>query len=143
VKIRHVLTGSALAAFATLLNGCGNSVSHSDEEFVAATMPAQFEAFRMYNEGWTPSSPASGRAASRSRQGCWAIIRAAQGETREAVILENVSGKTFDIDATRTATGWTVTSQGLAPESGDSAGFRQFVTNCVSAIQDKFRSEPG
>jgi hypothetical protein len=142
VKNRQILTAGVLAAFVTLLTGCWNNVSQADEEFVAATMPAQFESFGMYNEGWTPSSQGSGGASSIARQGCWAIIHAGHRETREAVVLENVTGRPFNIDAKRTASGWTVTSQDIASETGGSTGFREFVTSCVNAIQDKFRANP-
>jgi hypothetical protein len=58
------------------------------------------------------------------------------------VILESKSAESFDLDVVRTSSGWTVTSDGLAPPIVNSTGLRTQFTNCVSAIEDKVRAEP-
>jgi hypothetical protein len=76
------------------------------------------------------------------QQGCEAILRLPGGDKREAVILENSNDESFDLDAIRTADGWTVTSDGLSPPSNNPVAFRTQFTTCLSAIQDKYRAEP-
>jgi hypothetical protein len=58
------------------------------------------------------------------------------------VILDNESVEYFDLDVARTSSGWSVTTDGLAAPSDNSAGLRTQFTNCVTAINDKFRAEP-
>jgi hypothetical protein len=78
----------------------------------------------------------------RLLQGCEAILRLPGGEKREAVTLGSDTAASFDLDAVRTADGWSVTSDGLSPPSDNPVAFRTQFTNCVSAIQDKYRAEP-
>ena len=84
----------------------------------------------------------SGHPSAGLLQGCEATLHTASGHTREAVILENGSTVSFDLEAVRTSNGWTVTSDGLAPPANNPVAFRTQFTNCVSAIEDKFRAEP-
>jgi hypothetical protein len=78
----------------------------------------------------------------RLQQGCEAILRLPGGEKREAVILDSGTEASFDLDAIRTDDGWNVTSDGLSPPSDNPVAFRTQLTNCVSAIEDKYRAEP-
>jgi hypothetical protein len=140
----NVHTRIILAALVGALPGCSNGVSDSDVKFVAAGMPPQFESFRMYSAAPDSGGPVSGYAhrPARLQQGCQAIIRSAGDHFRESVILESEAAESFDLDVVRTASGWTVTSDGLAPPSDNSAGLRTQFTNCVSALEDKFRADP-
>ncbi|RDJ97552.1 hypothetical protein [Paraburkholderia lacunae] len=139
-----VRTRIVLVALIGALAGCSNGVSDADVNFVAAAMPSQFESFRMYNIASDSGGPVGAHAhrPGRLQQGCEAIIRSASGHLRETVILESGSAQSFDLDAVRTSSGWTVTSDGLAPPSDNSGVFRTRFMNCVSAIEDKFRAEP-
>ena len=139
-----IYTLITLAALVGALAGCSNGVSDSDVKFVAAGMPPQFESFRMYSAAPDSGGPVGGYAhpPARLQQGCQAIIRSASGHFRESVILESKSAESFDLDVERTSSGWTVTSDGLAPPIVNSTGLRTQFTNCVSAIEDKFRAEP-
>lgn len=133
-----------LAALVGCLSGCSNGVSDSDAKFVAAGMPPQFESFRMYSAAPDIGGPIGAHAhhSARLHQACQAIIQSAGGRFRESVILENESAQSFDLDVERTASGWTVASDGLLAPSDDSAGLRTQFTNCVNALEDKFRAEP-
>jgi hypothetical protein len=140
----NVHTRIMLAALVGCLPGCSNGVSDSDAKFVAAAMPPQFESFRMYSAVPDSGGPIGAHAhrPARLHQGCQAIIQSVGGRFRESVILENESAQSFDLDVDRTASGWTVTSDGLFAPSDDSAGLRTQFTNCVNALEDKFRAEP-
>ncbi|MFM0389931.1 hypothetical protein [Paraburkholderia dipogonis] len=140
----NVHTRIILAALVGALPGCSNGVSDSDVKFVAAGMPAQFESLRMYSAAPDSGGPVSGynRRPARLQQGCLAIIRSAGGHFRESVILESESAESFDLNVVRTSSGWTVTSDGLAPPIDNSTGLRIQFTNCVNALEDKFRVEP-
>jgi hypothetical protein len=140
----NVHTRIILTALIGCLPGCSNGVSDSDVKFIAAGMPPHFESFRMYSAAPDGSGPVSGYAHRpvRLQQGCQAIILSAGGRFRESVILQSESAESFDLDVVHTADGWTVTSDGLAPPSADSAGLRTQFMKCVNAIEDKFRAEP-
>ena len=133
-----------LAALVGGLPGCSNGISDSDAQFVAAGMPPQFESFRMYSAAPDSGGPVGGYAHRpvRLQQGCQAIILSTGGRFRESVILESESAESFDLNVVRTASGWTVTSDGLAPPSDNSAGLRTQFMKCVNAIEDKFRAAP-
>jgi hypothetical protein len=133
-----------LAAISSLVTGCSDGISDTDVAFVTAGTPPQFETLRMYGAAPDSVGPNGGKAhiAGGLRQGCQAIIRAGTREVRETVILEDEPGASFDLDATRTADGWTVTSDGLTPPSTDPVGFRTRFTHCVNAIRDKYAAEP-
>lgn len=141
--IRNPLTVIALGAFVALVAGCGDNISQSDVDFVATAIPTQFESFRMYSAAVEVSHTAGEGAQPRSglHQGCEAIIHHAQGHVRESVVLDE-SGGAFDLDVMRSGDGWVVTSDGLSPPSGNTVAFRTQFTNCVSAIEDKYRAEP-
>lgn len=141
---RGICTRIALAALVGNLAGCSSGVSDSDVKFIAAAMPPQFDSLRMYSAVPDSSgrSNTDAQASAGLRQGCVAIIRSGNGHTRETVILDSKSAGLFDLEVTRTSSGWSVTSDGLAPPSDNSAGLRIQFTNCVSAIEDKFRAEP-
>jgi hypothetical protein len=123
---------AALTSVVFLLSGCGG-VSSSDKRFIAASMPTAFSVFRMY----------SGNGAAAGRQACLALIRTPFGDAQESVVLERGSGMTFDLSATRDGSDWDVTSDGAAPTADNSAVFRYLLVDCVSALQDKYRAEPG
>ncbi|PQV44377.1 hypothetical protein [Paraburkholderia sp. BL21I4N1] len=141
---RHALACFTLAAMAGGLTACSDGMSDTDIAFVTAGTPAPFQSIRMY--GAVPENMAPGlgntHATGRLRQACQAIIRAEGRDVRETVILEDEPGESFDLDATRTADGWTVTSDGLRPPSVDPVGFRTRFTTCVNAIRDKYAAEP-
>jgi hypothetical protein len=123
-----------VAVLLGVLTGCSDGISQSDVQFVVAGMPAQFQSLRMYHtvpDDAAPLGSSAAHAAVRLLQGCEAILRLPGGEKREAVTL-----------AVRTADGWSVTSDGLSPPSDNPVAFRTQFTNCVSAIQDKYRAEP-
>jgi hypothetical protein len=61
---------------------------------------------------------------------------------REAVILESVSATSFDLDAVRKPTGWAVTSDDFAATSTNAFEFRSQFASCVSALEDKYLSDP-
>lgn len=141
---RSTFAGIILAAISSLVTGCSDGISETDVAFVAAGTPPQFETMRMY--GAAPDTIAvngsKGHIAGGLRQGCQAIIRSGSREVRETVIFEDEPGAPFDLDATRTADGWNVTSDGLTPPSTDPVGFRTRFTRCVNAIRDKYAAEP-
>ncbi|WP_090688782.1 hypothetical protein [Paraburkholderia phenazinium] len=126
------------------LAGCSDSVSDSDVQFVIGAMPSQFQSFRMYLTAPENAAPlgSSVHGAVQLQQGCEAMILAPGGQKRETVILESRSAASFDLDVIRTADGWNVTSDGLAPPGNNPVAFRTQLTSCVSAIEDKYRSEP-
>lgn len=123
---------TALASVICLLGGC-DRISSSDERFIAATLPAAFDAFRMY----------SGEGDSAGRQACLATIRTPFGDAQESVVLERGSGMTFDVSAARDGLDWQISTDGAAPTARDSSMFRFLLVDCVSALQDKFQAEPG
>lgn len=130
-----------VVAFVGVLAACGNSVSDSDIQFIAAGMQPQFEALRMY--GAVPHRDGSiGTSSHGLQQGCEAIIRSPGGAFRESVILDSESAEYFEIEVSRTPDGWSVTTDGLAAPSSNSVGLRTQFTNCVAAIKDKYRAEP-
>lgn len=133
-----------LAAIAGGLTACSDGMSDTDIAFVTAGTPAQFQSIRMYGAVPENLAPGAGntKTTGRLRQACQAIIRAGGRDVRETVILEDEPGESFDLDATRTADGWTVTSDGLRPPSVDPVGFRTRFTTCVNAIRDKYAAEP-
>jgi hypothetical protein len=136
----------ALAALIGILASCGDSISDSDVQFVASAMPSQFESLRMYHTAPEDAAPFGSSARAHApvglQQGCEAILHVAGGEKREVVILDSGKAASFDLDAIRTSDGWNVTSDGLSPPSDNPVAFRTQLTNCVSAIQDKYRAEP-
>jgi hypothetical protein len=134
-----------VAVLLGVLTGCSDGISQSDVQFVVAGMPAQFQSLRMYHtvpDDAAPLGSSAAHAAVRLLQGCEAILRLPGGEKREAVTLGSDTAASFDLDAVRTADGWSVTSDGLSPPSDNPVAFRTQFTNCVSAIQDKYRAEP-
>jgi disulfide bond formation protein DsbB len=134
----------ALVALIGTLAGCSDSMSETDVQFVIGAMPPQFQSMRMYLTAPENAAPfgSSAHAAVKLQQGCEAVLTVPGGQKREAVILESQSAATFDLDAVRTADGWNVTSDGLAPPGDHPVEFRTQFTSCVSAIEDKYRSEP-
>jgi hypothetical protein len=143
-SLRYALAGVLLASISGLLTACSDDISDTDIAFVTAGTPSQFQSLRMY--GAVPNSApiggGSARTTGRLRQACQATILAAGREERVTVILENVPGSPFDLDATRTSDGWNVTSDGLTPPSTDPVAFRTRFATCVDAIRDKFAAEP-
>ena len=134
-----------LAVLSGVLAGCSDGISQLDEQFVIAALPSQFESLRMYHtapDTVAPFGSSAPHAAVRLQQGCEAILRLPGGEKREAVILDSATAPSFDLDAVRNADGWSVSSDGLSPPSDNPVAFRTQLTNCVSAIQDKYRAEP-
>jgi hypothetical protein len=141
---RNGLTCLSLTFCVSLVTACSDNISQADVDFVSAGMPAQFQSLRMYGAPLDPD-PGSSRLTmkqGRLHQACAAMLQTAHNPEREVVILENDSGKTFDLDATHTPEGWRVTSDGLNSPSADTVGFRTQFTNCISAIQEKYRAEP-
>ncbi|MGF6725450.1 hypothetical protein P3T43_004828 [Paraburkholderia sp. GAS41] len=127
------------------LAGCSDGISQSDVQFVVAALPSQFVSLRMYHTA-PDNAPAFGSSAPRVpmrlQQGCEAILHLPGGDRREAVILDTGNDASFDLDAIRTADGWNVTSDGLAPPGDNPVAFRTRFTSCLSAIEDKYRAEP-
>jgi hypothetical protein len=144
VTLRQVFTRITLAAFICALAGCSDSVSEADVQFVIGAMPPQFQSLRMYHTVPENAAPfgSSAHGPVQLQQGCEAILLVSGGQKRETVILESNTAASFDLDAIRTADGWKVTSDGLSPPSDNPVAFRTQFTNCVSAIEDKYRSEP-
>ena len=135
----------ALAVLIGALAGCSDGISESDVQFVVAGMPSQFQSMRMYHtvpDDAAPFGSSAPHVALQLQQGCEAILRVAGGEKRVTVILDSGKAASFDLDAVRAADGWNVTSDGLSPPSDNPVAFRTQFTNCVSAIQDKYRAEP-
>lgn len=143
-SLRRIFTRVTLAALIGALVGCSDGIAEADVAFVVATLPSHFDSMRMYYTAPDNVAPVGGaaRPATGLKQGCEAIIRTARGHAREVVILENGLPESFDLDAVRNSDGWTVTSDGLAPPSGNPVAFRTQFMSCVSAIEDKFRAEP-
>jgi hypothetical protein len=134
-----------LMALVGALAGCSDGISQSDVQFVVSAMPPQFDSLRMYHtapDNAAPFGSSAPHAPVQLQQGCEAMLRVPGGEKREAVILESGTAASFDLDAIRTADGWNVTSDGLSPPSDNPVAFRTQFTNCVSAIEDKYRAEP-
>jgi hypothetical protein len=134
-----------LMALVGALAGCSDGISQSDVQFVVSAMPSQFDSLRMYHtapDNAAPFGSSAPHAPVQLKQGCEAMLRVPGGEKREAVILESGTTASFDLDAIRTADGWNVTSDGLSPPSDNPVAFRTQFTNCVSAIEDKYRAEP-
>lgn len=123
---------AALVSVVCMLSGC-DGVSSSDRQFITASMPSAFSAFRMYGE----------EGAAAGRQACIATIHTPYGDAQESILLERGSGKTFDISATRDGLDWDVSSDGTAPTAEDSSMFRYLLVDCVSALQDKYQADPG
>lgn len=144
VAMRQIFARITLVALIGSLAGCSDSMSETDVQFVIGAMPPQFQSMRMYLTAPENAAPfgSSAHAAVKLQQGCEAVLTVPGGQKREAVILESQSAATFDLDAVRTADGWNVTSDGLAPPGDHPVEFRTQFTNCVSAIEDKYRSEP-
>jgi hypothetical protein len=134
-----------LVALVGALAGCSDGISQSDVQFVVSAMPSQFDSLRMYHtapDNAAPFGSSASHAPVQLQQGCEAMLRVPGGEKREAVILESGTAASFDLDAIRTADGWSVSSDGLSPPSDNPVAFRTQLTNCVSAIEDKYRAEP-
>jgi hypothetical protein len=134
-----------LAVLIAVLAGCSDGISPADVQFVIAAMPSQFESLRMYHtapDNVAPFGSSAPHAPVQLQQGCEAMLRVAGGEKREVVILDSGTAASFDLDAISTAYGWNVTSDGLSPPSDNPVEFRTQFTNCVSAIEDKYRAEP-
>lgn len=144
VALRQTFTGIALVALIGALSACSDGISKSDVQFVIGAMPSQFQSLRMYHTAPENAAPfgSSAHASMRLQQGCEAVLLVPGGQKREAVILDSDTAASFDLDAIRTADGWSVTSDGLAPPGDNPVEFRTQFTNCVSAIEDKYRSEP-
>ncbi|CAE6771564.1 hypothetical protein R69927_06584 [Paraburkholderia domus] len=142
--LRRIFNRLTLASLIGVLAGCSDGISQTDVEFVAAAMPAQFESLRMYKTAPDNVAPigSAAHAPVQLQQGCEAIIQTAGGHKREIVILDSRSAASFDLDAVRTSSGWSVTSDGLAPPADNPVGFRTQFSSCVSALVDKYRSEP-
>jgi hypothetical protein len=143
-SFRRAFAGFVLAAISCLISGCSDGISDSDVAFVTAATPPQFQSLRMYGAAANsaPLGSSGVHAAGGLHQGCQAVISAGGREIRETVILEDEPGANFDLDATRTADGWNVTSDGLTPPSTDPVGFRTRFTRCVNALRDKYAAEP-
>ena len=134
-----------LAVLIGALAGCSDGISQSDVQFVVSALPSQFESLRMYHtapDNAAPFGSSAPHAPVRLQQGCEAILHLPGGDKREAVILDTGTDASFDLDAIRTADGWNVTSDGLSPPSDNPVAFRTQFTNCLSAIEDKYRAEP-
>ncbi|MEM5313301.1 hypothetical protein [Paraburkholderia sp. JHI869] len=133
-----------LVVFVGILAGCSNGISDSDIQFVTAAMPPQIDAFRMY--GAVPqrdgSSGTYAHGSAGLQQGCEAIIHSPGGNVHESVVLDSASAAYVELDVSRTPGGWSVTTDGLTAPSDNSVGLRTQFTNCLSAIQDKYRAEP-
>lgn len=149
IMLRHQITDTILVcatatAIIGVLEGCSDQISSADVTFVAAMMPAGFESLRMYGEPPERVISVGGyvHPSGGLRQGCEAIIRSSSGPVHEAVILESASAKSFDLDAVRKPTGWDVTSDNFAPTSANTVEFRSQFTSCVSALEDKYQSDP-
>jgi hypothetical protein len=137
-RLTLLLLSGALAA-------CSDGISSSDVQFVVSAMPSQFQSLRMYHTAPDDAAPlgsSAPRGPMKLQQGCEAILHLPGGDKREAVILDSSTDDSFDLDAIRTADGWNVTSDGLSPASNNPVAFRTQFTNCLSAIQDKYRAEP-
>ena len=124
-----------------LLAGCTADISEEDERYVAASMPMQFESFRMYEmapetNGFTSASRV------HFRQGCYADIRDGGIVARERVVIQSESDQVFDLDVNRTPEGWAVTSDYEKPISPDSSTFRARFMKCLSGIQSKYQAQP-
>ncbi|MGA3252308.1 MAG: hypothetical protein ABSD12_29830 [Paraburkholderia sp.] len=134
-----------LAVLIGALAGCSDNISPSDVQFVVAAMPSQFKSLRMYHtapDNVAPFGSSGPHAPVQLQQGCEAMLRVPAGDKREAVILDSSTAASFDLEAVRTADGWNVTSDGLSPPSDNPVEFRTQFTNCVSAIEEKYRAEP-
>jgi hypothetical protein len=134
-----------LAVLIGALAGCSDNISPSDVQFVVAAMPSQFKSLRMYHtatDNVAPFGSSGSHAPVQLQQGCEAMLRVPAGDKREAVILDSSTAASFDLEAVRTADGWNVTSDGLSPPSDNPVEFRTQFTNCVSAIEEKYRAEP-
>ena len=124
-----------------LLAGCTADISEEDERYVAASMPMQFESFRMYEiapetNGFTSASRV------HFRQGCYAAIRDGRHVVSEWVVIPNESNQVFDLDVTRTTGGWAISSDRIGPSRPDSRNFRTRFMNCLNAIQSKYQAQP-
>ena len=60
---------------------------------------------------------------------------------QEVLILDG-EGEPFDLEATRTTPGRDVTASGSSSPKSDPNVFRARFIKCVSALEDKYRSEP-
>jgi hypothetical protein len=139
-----LLTGVAAAAMMCTIAGCGRGITEIDEQYVAASLPPQFESLRMYSAAPVRFGAVDPNAQSGGhwRQGCRATIRDSAGPVDETVILDDNAGPSFDLDVTRTSSGWSVKSDGSEALKRDPNAFRAQFISCVGAIEDKYRSEP-
>lgn len=143
VIIRHGLTAIAAVGLIGSIAGCDNGISAVDAQFVAASMPSEFEALRMYGAAKeNPLRDPNAGARSQLKQGCQATIRTATGYEEEMLVLDDQGAPAFDLDVTRTSRGWDVTSNGLSLPQDNPNAFRTKFIKCVAAIKDKYRAEP-
>lgn len=139
--VRHTATLAAWVALGTAFAGCDGDVSRAEEQYVIASMPAEFESFAMYRA--IDARPVPAEQAAEGHQGCQAIVRGPSGQrVREDLVLDANTEPSFDLDATRSTDGWRVSSESFTLIGQSTAAFHSRLVGCISAIRDRYRSQP-
>jgi hypothetical protein len=141
MKHARIASGLQVVVCIGLLAGCSADISEADKRYVVASMPVQFESFRMY-EVASELGDLEGASPVHFRQGCYADIRDGGIVARERVVIQSESDQVFDLDVNRTPEGWAVTSDYEKPISPDSSTFRARFMKCLSGIQSKYQAQP-
>jgi hypothetical protein len=141
--VRRGLTAIAAVLSIGAIAGCDDGISAVDAQFVAASMPSDFESLRMYAAAQeNPLLERSAGTRSQLKQGCQGTIRTSTGYEEEMLVLDDQSAPPFDLDVTRTSGGFDVKSNGLSLPQDNPNAFRTKFIRCVAAIKDKYRAEP-